>query len=297
MMSSEQAAGRPRDTATGTVDRARGLRVVRRRSYGRWAADGVLALLVVGLVWTSATNPNFQWDIVFKYLTNKMILAGLVTTLQLTVLTMVIASVLGVILALMIMSADPWLRAFAAGYKWLLRGTPLLVQLIFWFNIAALYPRISFGWPGGPELFGFSGNAITPFMAALLGLALHESAYMAEIIRGGMMAVGRGQTEAAKAMGMRPMQAFIRVVLPQALRVIVPATGNQIILMLKTTSLVSVIALPELLYSAQAIYARTFEIIPLLIVASCWYLAVCSILGIGQYYVERHLGKSHRRRH
>jgi len=293
MISSEHEIARSRNSAVGHAEGS-GLRVVRRRAYGRWFADAVLVLIVLGLIWTSATNPNFQWDVVFQYLTHQMILGGLVTTLQLTVLTMVIASVIGVVLALMIISDDPWLRGVAEAYKWLFRGTPLLVQLIFWFNISALYPEISLSIPGVGELFSFSGNSITPFMAALLGLSLHESAYMAEIVRGGVMAVGHGQGEAAKAMGMKPMQTFGRIVLPQALRVIVPATGNQVILMLKTTSLVSVIALPELLYSAQAIYSRTFEIIPLLIVASCWYLAVCSILGVGQYYLERRLGRGHK---
>lgn len=167
-------------------------------------------------------------------------------------------------------------------------------QLIFWFNISALYPEIDVGLPGGETLFTLSGNAITPFMAALLGLALHESAYMAEIIRGGILAVGQGQSEAATAIGMRRLQVFWRITLPQALRVIVPATGNQVILMLKTTSLVSVIALPELLYSAQTIYARTFEVIPLLIVASIWYLTICSLLSVGQYFLEHKLGRGFR---
>lgn len=271
------------------------LRIVRRPNYGRWLADGAIAIVVLGLIWMSATNPNFQWDVVFKYLTSEVILAGLWTTVQLTVIAMVLGTVIGVVLALMMLADDPWLRGFAAAYKWLFRGTPLLVQLIFWFNISALYPEITIGIPGGPSLISFSGNSITPFAAAILGLALHESAYMAEIIRGGVLAVGHGQTEAATALGMRRMQAFRRITLPQALRVIVPATGNQVILMLKTTSLVSVIALPELLYSAQTIYARTFEIIPLLIVASIWYLIVCSILSVGQFYLERTLGRGFRR--
>lgn len=253
--------------------------------------DALLALFVIGLIWASATNPNFQWDIVARYLFSSAILSGLATTLQLTVLSMIVATVLGTVIALMMLSDDPWFGSFAAGYKWLFRGTPLLVQLIFWFNISALYPEIGLTLPNGYELFSFSGNSITPFQAALLGLALHEAAYMAEIIRGGVLAVGHGQTEAAMALGMRRMQAFRRITLPQALRVIVPATGNQVILMLKTTSLVSVIALPELLYTAQAIYARTFQIIPLLIVASAWYLLICSFLSVGQFFLERWLGQ------
>ncbi|HEU5067067.1 MAG TPA: amino acid ABC transporter permease [Sphingomicrobium sp.] len=271
-------------------DRA-ALRIVRRPQYGRWIVDGILALLVLGLLWTSISNPNFQWDVVFKYLTNVNILKGLLVTIELTIVSMTIGVVLGVLLSLLILSHDRWLNGFAAAYIWLFRGTPLLVQLIFWFNISALYPTISFGIPGGLQIPLFSGNSITPFMAAVLGLALHESAYMAEIVRGGILAVGHGQSEAAIAMGMTRLKAFRRITLPQALRVIVPATGNQVILMLKTTSLVSVIALPELLYSAQIIYARTFEIIPLLIVASVWYLFMCSLLSVGQYFLERRLGR------
>lgn len=280
--------------ASGHSSPQENLQVVRRAPYGKWAANAFLFVVIGGLLWATATNPNYQWDVVFKYLTHHTILKGLVTTLQLTVLVMMIATAFGIVLALMIVSDDPRLRLAAAAYRWLFRGTPLLVQLIFWFNISALYPTIGLSLPGGRELFSFSGNSITPFMAAVLGLSLHESAYMAEIVRGGILSVGSGQTEAAKAIGMRPLQIFTRITLPQALRVIIPSTGNQVILMLKTTSLVSVIALPELLYSAQAIYARTFEIIPLLIVVSIWYLTVCSFLAVGQHYLERHLGKGYR---
>lgn len=266
-------------------------KIVRRPNYGRWMVDGAIILFVGALVWLSVTNPNFQWDVVGKYFFHPAILDGLRTTLTLTVIAMIAGIVIGVIASLFLLSNDKLLSAFAAAYIWLFRGTPLLVQLIFWFNISALYPQIAIGLPGGPYLFSFSGNAITPFMAAFLGLALHEGAYMAEIVRGGILAVGRGQSEAAIALGMTRLKAFWRITLPQALRLIVPATGNQVILMLKTTSLVSVIALPELLYSAQNIYARTFEVIPLLIVASLWYLLMCSLLSILQYFLERRLGR------
>ena len=278
----------PRHPSPGAGKRSEreSLKIVRRTSYGRLAADTALALFVFGLIWMSATNPNFQWDVVFKYLTSAIILKGLWTTIELTVISMVLGTIIGVFLALMMLSEDRWLRSFVAAYKWLFRGTPLLVQLIFWFNISALYPEIDVGLPGGETLFTLSGNAITPFMAALLGLALHESAYMAEIIRGGILAVGQGQSEAATAIGMRRLQVYWRIT--------VPATGNQVILMLKTTSLVSVIALPELLYSAQTIYARTFEVIPLLIVASIWYLTICSLLSVGQYFLEHKLGRGFR---
>ncbi len=268
-------------------------KIIRRPSYGRWAVDAMLVLFVAGLAWMSLTNPNFQWDVVGKYIFHQSVLKGLWTTVSLTVITMVLGVAIGILFAMAMLSHDRFLKSFAAAYIWLFRGTPLLVQLIFWFNISALYPQINIGIPGGPYLFSFSGNSITPFMAAVLGLALHEGAYMAEIVRGGVQAVGRGQSQAAVALGMTRLQAFGRITLPQALRIIVPATGNQVILMLKTTSLVSVIALPELLYSVQNIYARTFEIIPLLIVASLWYLFMCSLLSLVQYFLEKKLGKGH----
>lgn len=267
--------------------------IVRRPRYGRLATNALLMLFVLLLLMAGFTNPNFQWGVVGEYLLHVSVLKGLWTTITLTVIAIVLGTVIGVIVSMMMLSQDRFLQSFAAGYIWLFRGTPLLVQLVFWFNIAALYPEINIGVPGGPYLFSFSGNAITPFMAAVLGLALHEGAYMAEIVRGGVLAVGQGQGQAAIALGMTRLKAFVRIILPQALRIIVPATGNQIILMLKTTSLVSVIALPELLYSVQNIYARTFQVIPLLIVASLWYLSICSLLSIMQYFLERKLGKGH----
>ena len=288
-MSSGAQERAPTASAGGT--RRDHWKIVHRPHYGRWSVDAILVLFVVGLAWVSITNPNFQWDVVLKYLFHPAIMSGLTVTVRLTLITMVLGVLLGILFAMLMLARDRFLSGFAAAYIWLFRGTPLLVQLIFWFNISALYPQISLGIPGGPYLFSFSGNAITPFMAAVLGLSLHEGAYMAEIVRGGVLAVGRGQSQAAVALGMTPLQAFGRITLPQALRIIVPATGNQVILMLKTTSLVSVIALPELLYSAQTIYARTFEVIPLLIVVSLWYLLICSVLSIAQYFLERRLGK------
>lgn len=269
------------------------LKIIRRPHYGRWAANALLLLFLLSLIWIGVSNPNFQWDVVGKYLFHASVLKGLWTTLSLTIIAMVLGVVIGIVVSMMMMAKDRFLVSFAAAYIWLFRGTPLLVQLVFWFNISVLFPQITIGIPGGPYLVSMSGNDITPFMAAVLGLALHEGAYMAEIVRGGVLAVGNGQGQAAVALGMTRLQAFVRIILPQALRLIVPATGNQVILMLKTTSLVSVIALPELLYSVQNIYARTFEVIPLLIVASLWYLFMCSLLSIVQYFVERKLGRGY----
>ena len=196
-------------------------------------------------------------------------------TLELTVLAMPIGIVLGVVLALMRLSPNPLLSSASWFYIWLFRGTPVLVQILFWFYIAALFPTIDLGVPFGPSFIHLDGNTlITPFVAGMLGLGLNEGAYMSEIVRAGIISVDEGQTDAAHALGMTRLQTMRRIVLPQAMRVIIPPTGNETISMLKTTSLVSVIAVTELLYSVQLIYARNYQTIPLLIVASIWYLVV-----------------------
>jgi polar amino acid transport system permease protein len=270
--------------------------VVGRRHVGRWLVAVVMIVLVAALGRTLVTNTNFQWGVVGRYFTASSILAGLARTLILTAAAMAIAITLGIILALMRRSGNPILRVCSGVYIWFFRGTPLLVQLIFWFNLAALYPRLSFGVPFGPAFVsGQTSSIISLYTAALLGLGLNEAAYMAEIVRGGLLAVPSGQFEAAAALGMPELTGLRRIVLPQVLRVIIPPTGNETIAMLKNTSLVSVISLPELLYSAQLIYARNFETIPLLIVASLWYLAVTTILSIGQHFIERKYGKGYDR--
>ena len=210
-------------------------------------------------------------------------------TIELTVISMAIGIVLGVVLAVMRLSPNPLVAASSWTYVWLFRGTPVLVQILFWSFISALYPRISFGVPfGGPELLHASANAvITPFVAAILALGLNEGAYMAEIVRAGIISVDEGQTEAAHALGMTRLKTMRRIVLPQAMRVIIPPTGNETISMLKTTSLVSVIAYSELLYSAQLIYSVNYRQIPLLLVVSAWYLIMTTVLSIRQYYLER----------
>ncbi len=217
---------------------------------------------------------------------------GALVTLELTASSMVIGVVLGAILAVMRLSPNPLVSGFSGFYIWLLRGTPILVQLLFWSFIGALYPRIGISIPWGPSLVSANANSvITPFVAALLALALNEGAYMAEIVRAGILSVPEGQSEAASALGMSRLQTMRRIVLPQAMRVIVPPTGNETISMLKTTSLVSVIAYGELLYAAQLIYAANYRQIPLLIVASIWYLFFTTVLSIGQYFIERRFGR------
>jgi polar amino acid transport system permease protein len=274
--------------ATATPD----IRAVPVRRPGRWVGAAAVAVLLAMLVHTLLTNPRFEWGIVGQYFTSGSIVVGLLRTLELTALAMVIGIILGMVLAVMRLSTNPVLTTTSWAYIWFFRGTPLLVQLIFWYNLSALFPRLSLGVPFGPEFVSGSANIfITTYVAAILGLGLNEGAYMAEIVRGGILSVDEGQVEAAYALGLRRLQILRLIVLPQAMKVIIPPIGNQTISMLKSSSLVSVISVPELLFTAQLIYSRTYETIPLLIVASLWYLAVTSVLTVGQFYVERHYAK------
>ncbi len=264
------------------------------RHPGRWVAGGVVFFIVVWFGYTVVTNPNFQWPIVGHYLFSREIIAGVLVTIQLTISAMAIGVTLGVVVALMRQSDNRLLAWSAHAYIVCFRATPALVQLIFWFNLSALFPLITIGVPFfGPDFISVNANLIiTPLIAANLGLGLCEGAYMAEIVRSGILSVDAGQREAAAAVGMTRAQTMRKVVLPQALRVIIPPTGNQIIGMLKYTSLASVISVTELLSSAELIYTRTFETIPLLIVASLWYVALTSVLTAGQRVLERRVGRS-----
>jgi polar amino acid transport system permease protein len=267
------------------------------RHPGRWLAAAVVLAFAAQLGHSVATNPRFGWDVVGQYLFSSRILDGLRLTLELTVVSMVIGIVLGVVLAVMRLSPNPLVAGAGALYVWFFRGTPVLVQLLFWNFIGALYPTVSLGIPFGPDVVhGSANDFFTPFVAAIFGLGLNQAAYQAEIVRAGVLSVDEGQTDAAHALGMTRLLTMRRIVLPQALRVIVPPTGNEVISMLKTSSLVSVIAYPELLYSAQLIYAVNFKQIPLLLVVCFWYLLVTTILSIGQYYLERRLGRGAARR-
>jgi polar amino acid transport system permease protein len=282
----------------GTTRDAAAIEAVPVRHPGRWVVAALTIVLAADIVYSVATNANFHWDVFGQYFTSTRVLNGLVATIELTVVSMAIGIVLGVVLAVMRLSPNPLVAGFSWFYIWFFRGTPVLVQLLFWSFIAALYPKVSLGIPfGGPVLVQGSANAvITAFVAAILGLGLNEGAYMAEIVRAGILSVDEGQTEAAHALGMTRLQTMRRIVLPQAMRVIVPPTGNETISMLKTSSLVSVIAYSELLYSVQLIYAVNFRQIPLLMVACVWYLIVTTILSIGQYYLERYYGRGAARR-
>jgi polar amino acid transport system permease protein len=273
-------------------ENAGAIKAVPVRHTGRWVAAAIVLVLAVTIVHSVATNPRFEWGLVRHYFFSAPVLHGLRITLELTLIAMAIGIALGVVLAVMRLSPNPLVSAASWFYIWLFRGTPVLVQLLFWQFISALYPRISLGIPFGPELVhGDANTLITPFTAAILGLGLNEGAYMAEIVRAGIISVDEGQTDAAQALGMTRLQTMRRIVLPQAMRVIIPPTGNETISMLKTSSLVSVIAYAELLYSVQLIYSVNFKQIPLLLVASIWYLIFTSILSVGQYYIERHFGR------
>jgi polar amino acid transport system permease protein len=266
------------------------------RHPGRWVGIAVLGVLAAMLVHTVVTNPRFGWSLVWYYFRSTPVVEGLVVTIWLTVAAMVIGVLLGTVLALLRLSPNPVLRGSSWAFVWFFRGTPLLVQLIFWYNLSALFPRLSLGIPFGPEFVQLDANRlVTATVAALLGLGLNEGAYMSEIIRAGITSVDEGQSEAATALGMTRLRTMWEVVLPQAMRVILPPTGNETINMLKTTSLVSVVAVGDLLHSTQLIIARTYQTMPLLIMASLWYIVLTSVFSVGQYYLERHYTRGHSR--
>jgi polar amino acid transport system permease protein len=281
---------------TGQTGRPEQIRAVPVRRPGRWIAAAIVLVIAVALGRSVATNPRFEWSVVGDFLFDARILEGLRVTIELTVIAMAIGIALGVVLAVMRLSPNPLVSGASWLYIWFFRGTPVLVQLLFWYNIAALYPRIALGIPFGPAFVHINANtAITPFTAAILGLGLNEGAYMAEIVRAGIISVPEGQSDAAKSLGMTRLQTMRRIVLPQAMRVIIPPTGNETISMLKTSSLASVIVVTELLYAAQLIYSVNFKTIQLLIVASIWYIVCTSVLYVGQYYLERYYGRGARR--
>ena len=268
-------------------------RVVRRRHPGRWIAYFIIAAGALLALESVVTNQNFGWDVVAEYFFSPRLLSGLVNTLWLTVVAMALGAVLGIVLAIMRMSDSAVIAGIASAYIWFFRGTPVFVQLLFWGYISALYPSIVLGLPGLAPLAEVETNhVITPIVAAILGLGLNEGAYMAEIVRAGIGAVPRGQLEAASALGMSRGLTLRRIILPQAMRVIVPPTANEVISMLKTTSLVSVLAFPELLYASQLIYSENFKTIPLLITASIWYLIVTTLLTGAQYVIERRFARA-----
>jgi polar amino acid transport system permease protein len=288
------------DTAATPADAAdAALRDVVRarmtRSYGRWLSWVLVLAIAARFGWLVMHNPNFEWHVVAQWLTADAILRGLAVTLGLTVVSMILGVIIGLLLAIARLSDNRLMSVLASLYIWFFRGTPLLVQLIFWYNLSTLFPSVTLGIPFGPEFGTWNTNdLITPLTAAIAGLALNEAAYMAEIIRAGLISVDNGQVETAEAFGMTRARALRRIIIPQAMRAIIPPTGNQLISMIKATSLVSVIAMGDLLYSVQAVYNRTFEVIPLLMVSVIWYLFMTSLLSVGQSFIERYYARGDR---
>ncbi|WP_410665452.1 amino acid ABC transporter permease [Amycolatopsis sp. lyj-84] len=269
-----------------------GLRIVPARRPLTWLAAAVVAVLVAMAGHALVTNQAWEWSVVADYVFADAVLSSVVLTVELTAFGVVAGFVLGTVLALMRISRNPLLRSVSWTYTWIFRSVPLILQLLFWYNLAILYNQISFGVPFGPSFVSFDTmSLIPPFLAAGLGLGLHQAAYAGEIVRAGFLAVDQGQREAAAALGIPASRQFRRIVLPQAMRSIVPNAANEIIGMVKNTSQVYVMALPELFYQVQVIYSRSGRVIPLLLVATAWYLLLTTLLSVAQFYVERHYAK------
>lgn len=271
--------------------------VVPLRHYGRYIAAAATLVVLVTVFVALAVNKNVQAPVIRQYLLNRTILQGVVSTIVIAVLAQVIGIVLGVLLAVMRQSPNPVLSGVSWLYIWFFRGTPLIVQLIFWSNFGLFYQHFVLGVPFTSLSVASVGvnTVLTRYVAGIVGLSLNEGAYMAEVVRAGLLSVDEGQTEAALSLGMTRGLLLRRVVLPQAVRVIIPPTGNEFISMLKSTALLEVIGGGELFTRTSDIYSRTFEVIPLLIVASLWYLAITSVLNVGQYYLERRYARGSQR--
>jgi polar amino acid transport system permease protein len=279
----QSGAGRPDD-----------IKAVPVRRPGRWIGVFVTVVVCASLIRFAVTDSAVHWHIVGQYLFDPRILHGVIVTMYISVIAMIIGIVLGVVLAVMRLSPNPVLKSVSWFYIWFFRGTPLLVQITFWYSIVALFPHnvINLGIPFGPALFHPDANAIiTPLVAGILALGFNEGAYMAEVVRAGIISVPEGQGEAAASLGMNRIQIMRKVVLPQAMRVIIPPTGNEFISMLKNSSLVSTISVFELFFAGTSIYSVNYDTIQLLIVVSIWYLVMTSVLYVGQYFLERKYGQ------
>ncbi len=278
--------------SSSQAGRPEAIKAVPVRHPWRWVSAGVVLLISLGAVNTVATAPYMRWPVVSAYLFQALVLQGVGLTLVLTVAAMAIGITLGIVVAVMRLSPNPVMSTVSWFYIWFFRGTPVLVQIFFWFNLAIVLPYVGVGIPGTHFGFSVSTNIlISAVMAAVFGLGFNEAAYMAEIVRAGIISVEHGQTEAAQALGMTRLQVMRRIVLPQAMRVIIPPTGNETISMLKTTSLAFVASVPELFTRAHQVASSNFAVVELLFVASIWYLVLTSVLTVGQYYLERYYAK------
>jgi len=283
----------PAGAGGGAAARPEAIKAIPIRHWGRWISAAVIIYVAVALVVSFLKNPNTELSVIRQYLFASLVLRGCVVTLYVTFISMVIGIVGGTMLAVMRLSANYILTSVSGFYIWFFRGTPVLVQILFWGYIGAEYPRIFLGLPFTHVVFGSfnASSVIAGAVAGILALGLNEAAYMAEFVRAGIISVDAGQTEAAESLGMGPTLTMRRIILPQAMRVIIPAMGNETISMLKTTSLLVVIAGHELMTNVQIVYSQTFQQIPLLIVASIWYLFFTTLMTIGQHYLEAYFGK------
>ena len=259
----------------------------------RWIMAAIILFCVVLFVHSIATNEKLDFPVIARYLVHPRIISGIGLTIALTIIAMIVSTVLAVLIAAMRMSGNPVMATVAAVFIWAFRGTPLLVQVVLWGYLGLLYDRLGFGIPFTDTMFWSmpTNRLITPFVAGLLALTLNQAAYSAEIVRSGMLSVDAGQREAAASLGMSPQRTFRRVLLPQAMRVIIPPMGNELISMLKNTSLLSVIAVLEVYTVATQISAQNLKQVELLIVVSIWYLALTSLLAIPQHYLEKYYGR------
>ncbi|MER5631758.1 amino acid ABC transporter permease [Streptomyces nitrosporeus] len=268
------------------------LTVVPARHPARWAAAVAVIVLVAQFAHGLATNPVWEWGVFRDYVLSETIVQAVWVTLQLTAYATVLGFVLGTVLAFMRLSRSPVLQTVAWTYVWIFRSIPMIVQLVFWFNLSALYEELGIGIPFGPVFWSVdSSSLIGTIGAAVIGLTLHQAAYAAETVRGGVISVDHGQQEAAAALGIPRLRQIRRIVLPQAMRAILPTAGNEIIGLLKGTSVVYVMAIGELFYQVQVVYGRNGRVIPLLLVATAWYVVLTSLLSAAQYYVERHFAR------
>ncbi|MFF4501880.1 amino acid ABC transporter permease [Streptomyces sp. NPDC001401] len=273
---------------TDTVDKAPApsvppeqIKAIPVRHYGRWVAGAVVVALLV-LIGIAFSNAKINYSVIPDYLFDAGIVKGAWTTLYISVLAMVLGVSLGIVLAVMRLSSNPVTSTVSWFYIWFFRGTPVLVQLLLWYNISLVFPILNLGFYKDEM-----NQVMTPVLTALLGLGLNEAAYMSEIVRAGIQSVDEGQTEASHALGMTHGQTLRRVILPQAMRVIVPPTGNEFINMLKTSALAYSVQLPELIKKAQDISSTSLAVVEMYFVACIWYLFLTTIFSIGQYYIER----------
>lgn len=272
------------------------LPVARTRHPWRWVVSAVALVLVAQFVHGLVTNPGWDWPTFAEYFTADAVLKALRVTVELTLYGTLLGFFLGIWLAIGRLSRNPVLQVISWTYVWAFRSIPLIVQLLFWFNLAYLYRTLTLGIPFGPGFVSFDVNGvISGFGAAVIGLALHQAAYAAEIIRAGIISVDPGQVEAAKSLGLPWRRQFFTIVAPQAMRGILPNAVNEVISLFKGTSIVSVMAIAELFYQVQVIFGRNGRVVPLLMVATVWYIVLTTVLTVVQYYVERHFAKGSER--